>query len=67
MGVLDQEYTEWEINRMKEKYYEINNSIRTYNTKVNIKNHSTARYAIITTNTSKEVGSLWTKVHVIVC
>lgn len=38
-----------------------------YITKVNIKNHTTARYVIITTNTSKEVGSLWTKVHVIVC
>lgn len=40
---MDQEYTEWEINRMKEKYYEINNSIRTYNTKVNSNNEEISR------------------------
>ena len=33
-----QEYTEWEINRMKQRYYEINNSISSYNNQININN-----------------------------
>ena len=31
-----QEYTEWEINRMKQRYYEINNSISKYTNQINI-------------------------------
>lgn len=38
-----------------------------YSTKVNISNHSTARYGIVTTNSPQEVGELWMNVHVIVC
>ena len=33
-----QEYTEWEINRMKQRYYEINNSISKYTNQININN-----------------------------
>lgn len=35
---MAQEYTEWEINKMKQRYYEINNSISKYTNQININN-----------------------------
>ena len=40
---MGQEYTKWEISRMRERYYEINNTIRKYNSMIDDNNRELSK------------------------